>query len=175
MSQREPNEEVEIAETFLFDFPAFDYSWAHLPCDFCLKATLSPKYRCQADNCYRAFHPECLRKTGTKLMDPTQVLAPPDRNQDSIQFMDPLPIQRVSQDSVHLALMRLDQLPILYCKRHQVLLKAEEERADRRERAMEVAEFARNLEYCQLKIKRNQDSRVKGEIGTAAFNFIFGG
>ena len=71
--------------------------------------------------------------------------------------------------------MRLDQLPILYCKRHQVLLKAEEERAERRERAMEVAGFARNLEYCQLKIKRNQDSRVKGEIGTAAFNFIFGG
>jgi hypothetical protein len=45
--------------------------------------------------------------------------------------------------------MRLDHLPILYCKRHQVLLKAEEERADRRERALEVADFARNLEYCQ--------------------------
>jgi hypothetical protein len=71
--------------------------------------------------------------------------------------------------------MRLDHLPILYCKRHQVLLKAEEERADRRERALEVADFARNLEYCQSKIKRNQDHRVKGEIGTAAFNFIFGG
>ena len=54
-----------------------------------------------------------------------------------------------------------------------MFLKAEEEKAERKERAMEVAEFARNLEYCQLKLKRNQETQIKETIGTHTFNIIF--
>ena len=35
---------------------------------------------------------------------------------------------------------------------------------------MEIANFARNLEYCQARLKKNQDNNLKHEIGTQAFN-----
>lgn len=66
--------------------------------------------------------------------------------------------------------MKITQVPKLYCKRHQVFLKTEEERVERQEKTMEIANFARNLEYCQARLKKNQDNNLKHEIGTQAFN-----
>jgi hypothetical protein len=142
--------EMTLTPELVFDFTSFPYDSCMSACEFCGSTLLlTPKYQCKYGKCTKAFHPECLRARGYKLMD----------------------LLTCNEESAY-SLKRSD-LPSLYCKRHQLALKTEEEAGERAERQRDLAMFARNVELCVEVMLKNQEKELRDLMGPQEYARVY--
>lgn len=64
--------------------------------------------------------------------------------------------------------------PNLYCKKHQMVLRQDEEQRQKMMRRVELANFTRNLEVCIENLRRNQHKILRDQMGAAEYQKVFG-